>query len=529
MIQISNVPLSPDCDFSNLPKLIAKITGLPQQEITNCRLTKKSVDARKKPDVVFVCTFIFETRQEEKAIKKIKHKQTTLVRQQKKDFPIPTCFKKTEPTVIVGCGPAGLFAGLILARAGADPILIDRGESVEQRIKTVSDFWEKGLLNPQSNVQFGEGGAGTFSDGKLNTGTKDPRNRFVLETFVEHGAPEEVLCAAKPHVGTDRLVKVVRSIREEIFRLGGQVLFSHQLTDLVLEKGRLQGIEVTIPCGKKEFPCRRLILALGHSARDTAAMLLEKGITMEQKAFSLGVRIEHPQSLINFSQYGDRWSSPPLPTAEYKLSTHLPDGRGVYTFCMCPGGQVVASASQPGGVCTNGMSLFARDGKNANSGLLVGVNPADFGSDHPLAGMKLQETIEKAAFASAGSNYYAPVQLVGDFLKNQSSCALGEVEPTYQPGVTFCKLEEYLPSFVTHSLRNALPMLGQKLKGFDRADAVLTGPETRSSSPVRMSRNETYQSNIAGVYPCGEGAGYAGGITSAAADGIRVAMAILAE
>lgn len=529
MIQISNVTLPPDCDFSCLEEIVAKVTGLPKKEIGNCKLVKKSVDARKKPNVVLNCSFTFTLAGEEKAIKKIKHKQTTFVSQQKNDLYIKPCSEKTEPTVIVGCGPAGLFAGLILARAGMNPLVIDRGQAVEDRIETVTRFWEKGELNPQSNVQFGEGGAGTFSDGKLNTGTKDPRNRFVLETFVKHGAPEEILYQAKPHVGTDRLVTVVRSMRKEIQALGGQVLFSHQLVDVTIQNHQVAGIVVKTPEGEKEIPCKRLVLALGHSARDTAKMLLEKGLTMEQKAFSLGVRIEHPQSLINISQYGNKWGCPPLPTAEYKLSTHLPDGRGVYTFCMCPGGQVVASASVEGGVCTNGMSLFARDGKNANSGLLVGISPEDFGSDHPLAGMTLQETIEKAAFIAAGSNYFAPVQLVGDFLKNQNSTCFGDVEPTYRPGVTFCKLEEYLPEFVTGSLRKALPILGQKLKGFDRADAVLTGPETRSSSPVKMPRDEGYQANIKGIYPCGEGAGYAGGITSAAADGIRVALAILEE
>ena len=529
MIQISNVMLPPDCDFSNLPKLVAQITGLPLANIRNCQLAKKSVDARKKPNVVLNCSFRFETDQEEKAVKRSKHKQTTLVSLQKNVLQYKPYQGKKEKVVIVGCGPAGLFAGLILARAGANPIVIDRGQAVEQRVETVASFWREGKLNPQSNVQFGEGGAGTFSDGKLNTGTKDPRNRFVLETFVEHGAPEEILYQAKPHVGTDRLVNVVRSMREEIKRLGGQVLFSHQLTNIKTQNGRVYGIEVESDEGTKEWDCSRVVLALGHSARDTANMLLEQGLFMEQKAFSLGVRIEHSQRLINFSQYGDKWSSPPLPTAEYKLSTHLENGRGVYTFCMCPGGQVVASASQEKGVCTNGMSLFARDGANANSGLLVGVSPADFGSKHPLAGMKLQEKIEQAAFVAGGSNYFAPVQLVGDFLKNQQSVAFGKVEPTYKPGVTFCKLEEYLPSFVTQSLRTALPILGQKLKGFDGADAVLTGPETRSSSPVKMPRGEDYQANIRGIYPCGEGAGYAGGITSAAADGIRVALAILEE
>ena len=529
MIQLSNVSLPPDTDFSHLSALIARVAGISQSVIFNARLIKRSVDARKKPDVVLVCTLGFETENEEKLIKRIKHKQTTLVSKKQNDLWIKSCCKKTEATVIVGSGPAGLFAALVLARAGCQPILIERGEAVEDRIQSVNAFWEKGVLNENSNVQFGEGGAGTFSDGKLNTGTKDPRNRFVLETFVQHGAPEEILWETRPHVGTDKLVTVVRSMRKEIESLGGQVLFGHQLTDLLLSDGQVTAAVVQTPDGIKEFPCKNLVLALGHSARDTLRMLYQKGLHMEQKPFSLGVRIEHPQSMINISQYGNKWGVPPLPTAEYKLSTHLPNGRGIYTFCMCPGGQVVASASQAGGVCTNGMSLFARDGNNANSGLLVGVSPEDFGDPHPLAGVILQEKTEKSAFEAAGSNYFAPVQLVGDFLKNQKSAAFGEVQPTYRPGTKFCRLEEYLPDFVTDSLRQALPVLGQKLKGFDRSDAVLTGPETRSSSPVRMPRNEQYQANFAGVYPCGEGAGYAGGITSAAADGIRVALAILEE
>ena len=527
MIQLQNILLPPDTDFSDIAAIAAKTTGLSPKSIHNCRLIKRSVDARKKPMIQWVCTIEFETDHERQAIYKSRWRHTTLVSQKQESIAIKDASSCCCSPIIVGSGPAGLFAALILVRAGCHPIVLERGEPVEQRMKTVEKFWTQGVLQPNSNVQFGEGGAGTFSDGKLNTGTKDPRNRFVLETFAAHGAPEEILYEAKPHIGTDRLVSVVKSIRNEIEKLGGQVFFEHCFTDILLENGRLAGITVQTPAGEKQFSCRYLITALGHSARDTVRMLWNKGLHMQQKPFSVGVRIEHLQKDLNRIQYGSAQAVPPLPAADYKASTHLPDGRGVYTFCMCPGGQVVASASEIGSICTNGMSLFARDGQNANSALLVGVGPGDFENDHPLAGIGFQETIEKAAFAVGGSNYAAPVQLVGDFLNDQLSASFGTVQPTYRPGVTFCRLEQYLPPVITHSLRQALPALEKKLPLFGQADAVLTGPETRSSSPVRMVRDEQGQSNITGIYPCGEGAGYAGGITSAAADGIRTAQQVI--
>ena len=527
MIRIRDIMMPPEHAPAQLVYEAARALRISGSKVKKLRVVRRSVDARKKPDIRIVYTVdVAVDGSENKILKQSGCKKASIAPVSYYKVPKMERFTEKRP-VVVGFGPAGVFAALVLALAGQRPLVLERGEDAASRHEKVETFWQTGKLDPKSNVQFGEGGAGTFSDGKLNTGTKDPRNKFVLETFVQHGAPEEILWEARPHVGTDKLVAVVRSMRKEIESLGGQVLFRHQLTDLVVVGGKVTAAVVETPNGMKEFPCNNLVLALGHSARDTLRMLHQKGLHMEQKPFSLGVRIEHPQSLINISQYGDRWGVPPLPAAEYKLSTHLPNGRGIYTFCMCPGGQVVAAASQTGGVCTNGMSLFARDGKNANSGLLVGVSPEDFADSHPLAGVLLQEKVEQAAFRAAGSNYFAPTQLVGDFLKNQNSTAFGEVQPTYRPGTTFCRLEEYLPDFVTDSLRQALPILGQKLKGFDRADALLTGPETRSSSPVRMPRNEQYQANLLGVYPCGEGAGYAGGITSAAADGIRVALAIL--
>ena len=393
---------------------------------------------------------------------------------------------------------------------------------MEGRLQDVEAFWNGGAFDPVSNVQFGEGGAGTFSDGKLNSGIKSPFSREVLETFVRMGAPEEILYQAKPHIGTDHLRAVVRNMRKEIIRLGGEVRFETKLDGVELSGGRLSAVSLN----GETFPAEDAILAIGHSARDTFEMLADAGVFMEQKAFSIGARIEHKQILVNRAQYGAAAGHPALGAADYKLSCHLPDGRAAYTFCMCPGGQVVAAASEEGGTVVNGMSLFARDGENANSALLVSVGPGDYGGDDPLAGVRFQRKWEQAAFSLGG--YRAPAQLVGDFLAGKASTAQGSVNPSYRPGVTWTDLARCLPDYVVQDMRAAIGLFDRKLRGFADPQAVLTGVETRSSSPVRITRGEKLHSlNIPGLYPCGEGAGYAGGILSAAVDGIRCAEALL--
>jgi uncharacterized FAD-dependent dehydrogenase len=430
----------------------------------------------------------------------------------------------------VGTGPAGLFAALVLARAGARPLVLERGAAVDARVRAVETFIRDGVLDPDSNIQFGEGGAGTFSDGKLTTNTHDPRCRRVLEALVEAGAAEEILWQAKPHIGTDHLTGAVKRIREQIESLGGEVRFVTRLSDLILDAdGRLRGVVTQSDRGREEFAAEALILATGHSARDTFEALLLRGARLAQKPFSIGVRIEHDQRMVDRAQYGSAAGHPALGAADYKLSCHLPSGRGVYTFCMCPGGWVVAATSEPGGVVTNGMSRFARDGVNANAAFLVSVSPKDFEDDHPLAGVRFQRRWEHAAFELGGRDFRAPAQLMGDFLRGVASSAAGGVEPTYPLGVQYADLSLCLPDFVVSSLREAAPVLDRRMRGFATADAVLTGVETRSSSPVRVVRDETLQSNLRGVYPCGEGAGYAGGIMSAAVDGMRCAEAVLAR
>ena len=518
MIRISDIKIGLDDTESDLRKKVFKLLGV--KNVKSFEISKKSIDARKKPDIYYVYSVDVETDNEKDLVKKLKNAQII----EKKPYTFPKGNPTDKPVVVVGMGPAGLMCALMLSQNGYKVIMLERGKRVDERKEDVRAFWETGRLNTSSNVQFGEGGAGTFSDGKLTTGIKDFRIQKVLEEFHAHGAPKEILYYSKPHVGTDNLSEMVASIRNEIIRLGGEVRFENTLVNIKTEKGRVRAATVKNDDGEYDIETDNLVLAIGHSARDTFLMLKSINMCMESKSFSVGARIEHSQEMINKSQYGGKYKR--LPAADYKLSVHLDSGRGVYTFCMCPGGDVVASASEEGGIVTNGMSLFARDGKNANSALLVNVTPDDFGSDDPLAGMYFQRDIERRAFEAAGGDYSAPCQRVGDFICKRGG---GEysVEPTYKPNVRQVSMDKIFPKFIADSMREAIVKLDKKLKGFADTNAVLTAPETRSSSPVRLIRDKkNMQSNIKGVYPCGEGAGYAGGIMSAAVDGIKIAEMI---
>lgn len=436
--------------------------------------------------------------------------------------------------VVVGAGPSGLFAALFLALAGMKPVLFERGRPVEERQIDVARFWQTGQLDPSSNVQFGEGGAGTFSDGKLTSGIRDPRCRAVLEELVLAGAPQEILYLTRPHVGTDHLQRIVCQLRRKILQAGGEVIFNACLTGLHSDGGNLltglvyrQTLPDSSTCDR-EMPVSQLVLAIGHSARDTFEWLSGTPVVLEPKPFSLGVRIEHLQTQVNAAQYGRQSGHPQLPPAEYKLACHLASGRSVYTFCMCPGGQVIASASESGGVVTNGMSHFAREQANANSALLVGVEPGDFPEPGPLGGMRWQQQLERQAYLAGGGGYRAPAQLLGSFLSGSSSQPVEgqSPKPTYLPGVTWCELADVLPPMIRSALQEAIPLLDGKLRGFARPDSILTGIESRSSSPLRIRRDDRLQASLNGLYPCGEGAGYAGGIMSAAVDGLRCAEAV---
>ena len=517
MILIRNLRLGPDEPLEALlPRAAKKLRAAPES-ITEWKLVKRSLDARKKDDIHYVCALAVTLRGA------LRVRDRDICDYTPPVYEIPRIETDARP-VVAGFGPAGMFAALVLARAGARPIVLERGQDVRTRLAAVEAFRNGGPLDPENNVQFGEGGAGTFSDGKLNTGTHDPRLHWVLGQFAAHGAPESVQWDAKPHIGTDILVDVVRNIRREIVSLGGELRFGAKLTGLRIEDGRLTGVTVN---ETEALPCEALILAVGHSARDSFEMLRRAGIAMEPKPFSMGVRIEHRQAAVDLAQYGRARGS--LPAADYSLNVHLPDGTSAYSFCMCPGGQVFAAASEEGGVVTNGMSYSGRDGENANAALLVTLRPEDFPDGGVLAGMYWQREIERRAFRLGGGNYHAPAQLVGDFLAHVPSTGPGAVRPSYRPGVTWCELHELLPARITDVLEQAIPELGKKLRGFDDADAVLTAPETRSSSPVRILRGADLSADVAGLYPCGEGAGYAGGISSAAVDGMRCAEAVLRQ
>ena len=530
MIRINNIKANLDVDAAGLKEIVSMKTGLEPERIKSLKIAKKSVDARNKSNVQFVYALDMEVFGDEDYIASIlAWKDIVQIKETASLSFAPKTFAGGLRPVVAGTGPAGMFAGLALAEAGLRPILLERGKAVSERRKDVEFFWQTGHLNPESNVQFGEGGAGTFSDGKLMTGIKkDAFTARVLQELAAAGAPEEILYLAKPHIGTDKLAVVVRRIREKIVSLGGEYRFENRLENLIVRDGKLTGLKIAAPGGKiYEQPTDRLILAVGHSARDTFEMLHKNCVYIEQKPFSVGVRIEHVQKSVDAAQYGRFAGHPALGAADYKLAAHFDNGRSAYTFCMCPGGMVVAAASEPGRVVTNGMSEFARDGKNANAALLVGVEPRDFGSAHPLAGMYFQRRLEEAAFRAGGGDYRAPAQLVGDFLKKQVSTAVGNVNPSYRPGVRFADLSAVLPDFVTETMRRAIVEMDGKLRGFAAADAVLTGVETRSSSPIRIMRDEHFEANIKGLYPCGEGAGYAGGIVSSAVDGLKTCLAVI--
>lgn len=577
MLQITNMNLSLEAGVygneAEVRRVIAVKLKVREQDIMAWRYLKRSIDARRKNNVHYVAKVLVTLNIDEKRVlDRISDGSVSLYKPPKMpEFPsFSESGIKTRP-VVVGSGPAGLFSAQVLAWAGARPVLIERGADVEERAPRIARFVESGDLDTETNIQFGEGGAGAFSDGKLTTGTSSPYAQFILKSFVDCGAPKQILWQAKPHIGSDILPQVVKNMRKWIIEHGGEVYFHTRLDDLIIENGKLVGIECSNTADplqtKKVIETDHLVLATGHSARDTLEMLSRRGVELAQKPFSMGVRIEHSQEDIDRVQYGRAANTAGIGAASYKLFCHLntaedeaakrgafkanrrqkrkttmPTGtrglffasrsevdfnRGVYTFCMCPGGSVLASASEEGGVVTNGASRFARRGPNANSGLLVSVAPEDFDSDDPMAGIRFQREWEHRAYDLGGGAFRAPAQLLGDFMDGHASTGPGEVRPTYPRGVTWTNLEGCLPLFITRALKEAIPRFANKLHGFDVPDAVLTGIESRSSSPVRVERGSDFQSRITGLYPCGEGAGYAGGIMSAAADGIAVAISIL--
>ncbi len=527
MLRLSELKLPLDHPPEALPAAIAARLGVAESDIVRWSVWKRAHDARKKAAILKVYIVDVELKDEAPVLARLEGDPHLRPSPDTSYRPVATApsAQRLRP-VVVGAGPCGLLAGLILAEMGFKPIILDRGKVVRQRTKDTWGLWRKGVLDPESNVQFGEGGAGTFSDGKLYSQIKDPRflSRKVLTEFVEAGAPDEILTEAHPHIGTFRLVTMVESLRAKIEALGGEYRFEQRVTDIEIEAGRLRGLHLHTG----EFlEADHVVLAVGHSARDTFETLHARGVHIEAKPFSIGFRIEHPQSWIDRALFGPCAGHPDLGAAAYTLSHHCKNGRTVYSFCMCPGGTVVAATSEPGRVVTNGMSQYSRNERNANSGFVVGISPEDYPSDHPLAGIELQRQLESAAFLAGGGDYHAPGQLVGDFIAGRASTALGEVVPSYKPGVRPTDLAALMPDYVVEAMREALPVFGRKIPRYDDPQAMLTGLETRTSSPIRMTRGPDFHSlNVRGLFPAGEGAGYAGGILSAAVDGIKVAEAV---
>ncbi len=512
MIRVKDVKISITSKDHDIKKAVARKLGIMPEEIREFRVHKKSIDARKKDNIIFTYTIDAD-------VKNVSEFKDMII-EEKDNYPVINKKRKSDKRpVVIGAGPAGLFAAYIFAKEGLNPIVIEQGKTVDERKKDVDKFWSEGKLNTASNVQFGEGGAGTFSDGKLTTLINNPNCDFVLKTFTECGAPEEILYEAKPHVGTDKLIETIRNLRENIKALGGEFYFDEKVVDFDIENNKIKKVKCK---SGLEFETDTVILAIGHSARYTFEMILEKKFDMIPKAFSVGVRIEHLQSEIDKVQYGSYAGHKLLGPSEYKMAYH--GNRSCYTFCMCPGGLVVASASEDGRVVTNGMSNYKRDGVNANCALLVNVTPEDFEGNDVLRGMHFQRKLEEAAYKEGGANFNAPVQRAEDFIAGRVSEALGDVKPSYKPGYKFADFNNIFPTYISDTMKEALNYMEKRIKGF-KTNGLLTGVETRSSSPVRIVRSENLMSNIEGVYPCGEGAGYAGGIMSAAVDGIRCAVA----
>ncbi len=526
MLRLTEIKLPLDHDDNALTTAILKKLRISATDLQSYTIFKRSYDARQKGNIRLVYIVDIETPQAKALLKRF-HKDPHVMPTPDMTYRLVTQTRDApqQRPIVIGMGPCGMFAALLLAQMGLRPIVLERGKSVRDRSQDTFRFWIKKDLHPESNVQFGEGGAGTFSDGKLYSQVRDPHHygRKVLTELVNAGADPEILYINKPHIGTYRLVKIVQNLRATIQSLGGEIHFQKRVTDIDIDQGRVRGVALD---SGEYFASDHVVLAIGHSARDTFQMLHDRGVYVEPKPFSIGFRIEHPQSLIDQCRFGDQARHPKLGTADYKLVHHCANGRSVYSFCMCPGGKVVAAASEPGRLVTNGMSEYARDESNANSAIVVGITPEDY-PEGALGGMVLQRQLEEAAFVLGGCTYEAPGQLVGDFLADRPSTVLGQVYPSYKPGVKLTHLGQSLPDYAIAAIREAIPAFDHKIPGFAMADAVLTGVETRTSSPIRIKRDDTYQSiNTQGLYPAGEGAGYAGGILSAGIDGIKVAEAV---